>query len=345
MANQGSRTVGVNVIGGFAAFFVAAYGLRAMSDVFMPLVVALFLAMIGIAPLNWLIRRKVPRGMAVVVVFLFVMFGFLGVGFFLANAVSSFVEVVPSYKGKLDGLSDSLVHTLAHIGLKKPPKEFLDGIEPSSVVDMFTVAMGSLVSVLSQSLVVAFYLVFLLLEASRFRQKLVSAMGPKADTSTIDQIVIDAQNYVGIKTGINFIWGLLVWIVAMLFGLSFSGLWGLVTFLFCFVPVLGPIASLLPPALFAFVDLGTVHALFLILSLITVHVVVGNVLEPLFIGKHLDLSPLVAFFAISFWGWIWGLVGMLLSVPLTMILKLCLEHTKDLRWLSVLIGSSPRENQ
>lgn len=330
---------GIGIVGAMAASVVLAYGLREMANVFVPLVVAVFLSMLGIAPLNWLIVKGIPRIIAVIGVFCAVMLSFLGIAFLIASSVSGFMDVVPDYSLKIDELLSKFMELLAKLGIRNSSNSWIPKIEPSSIFDVFSLALSSILDILSKSTVVAFYLVFILLEASQFKEKMSAAFENKFETDVIDRVVRDAQNYIVVKTGVNLIWGTAVWIAAVLFQLPFAGFWGLITFLFCFVPVLGSILSLVPPVLLSFVEMGYVKAMLFLFILLAIHIIVGNIVEPIFIGKNLDLSPFVAFFAISFWGWIWGLTGMLLSVPLTMMLKLCFEHTRDLHWLSILMGT------
>lgn len=128
-------------------------------------------------------------------------------------------------------------------------------------------------------------------------------------------------------------------------GLDFPLLWGLVAFLFNYVPNIGGFVAAVPTLLVALVQpgLGT-GAMFIIgLGHAVIHTVIGNIVEPAWMGRKLGLSPLVVLLCLVFWGWVWGPVGMLLSVPLTMAVKIALESDEQLRWIAVLLGPTPAE--
>ncbi len=130
----------------------------------------------------------------------------------------------------------------------------------------------------------------------------------------------------------------------LIIGVDFPLLWGMLAFLLNYVPTLGSILAAIPPVLLATVQLGPGHALATALVFVGVNVVLGNFVEPHFMGRRLGLSTLVVFLSLVFWGWVWGPVGMLLSVPLTMIVKIMLENTEDLRWVAVLLDAGTRQH-
>ncbi len=135
----------------------------------------------------------------------------------------------------------------------------------------------------------------------------------------------------------------MVVVALLIIGVDFPLLWGMLAFLLNYVPTLGSIIAAVPPVLLAIVQLGPGHALATALVFVGVNVVLGNFVEPHFMGRRLGLSTLVVFLSLVFWGWVWGPVGMLLSVPLTMIVKIMLENTEDLRWVAVLLGAGAKK--
>ena len=131
-----------------------------------------------------------------------------------------------------------------------------------------------------------------------------------------------------------------LWVAA--FGLDFALLWGLIAFIMNFVPTLGSIIAAVPAVLLAVVQFDLARAGLIALGYVGVNVIFGNVVEPLLMGRRLGLSALVVFVSLVFWGWVWGPVGMLFSVPLTMSIKIALENTRDFRWLAVMLDANPR---
>ena len=137
---------------------------------------------------------------------------------------------------------------------------------------------------------------------------------------------------------ISLITGVTVTIWVYVLGLDFPILWGIVAFLFNYIPNIGSIIAAVPAVLLALVQFGLGKALVVTLGYVVVNVIMGNFVEPRVMGRGLGLSPLVVFLSLIFWGWIFGPVGMLLSVPLTMIVKIAFQHSPEMRWLAVLLG-------
>ena len=135
--------------------------------------------------------------------------------------------------------------------------------------------------------------------------------------------------------------GTVVGVAMAIVGIDFPVLWGVLAFLLNYVPNLGSILAAIPPVLLALVQFGVGRAIAVVAVFAAVNVLLGNLLEPRLMGRRLGLSTLVVFLSLIFWGWVWGPVGMLLSVPLTMIVKIMLENTPDLRWVAVLLGDRP----
>jgi predicted PurR-regulated permease PerM len=185
-------------------------------------------------------------------------------------------------------------------------------------------------------------MVFMLLEAAGFPRKLRAALAnPLANLDRWAQIMTEVQRYLAIKTGISLVTGMIVGLGVWLIGVDFPMLWALTAFLLNYIPNVGSIIAAVPAVLVAGVQLGVGHALATAVVYVVANTVMGNVVEPQLMGRKLGLSPLVVFLSLVFWGWVWGPVGMLLSVPLTMIVKIMLEQSDDFRWVAVLLGGAP----
>jgi predicted PurR-regulated permease PerM len=141
-----------------------------------------------------------------------------------------------------------------------------------------------------------------------------------------------------LKTIFSLATGVAIWIWLAIIGVDFALLWGLVAFLLNYVPSIGSIIAAIPAILLALIQLGVGPAVLAGLGYVVVNVVFGSILEPRFMGRGLGLSTLVVFLSLVFWGWILGPVGMVLSVPLTMIVKIAMESNEDTRWIAVMLG-------
>jgi predicted PurR-regulated permease PerM len=183
-------------------------------------------------------------------------------------------------------------------------------------------------------------MVFILLEASTVQTKVMAAFGRSAETFEDARIFLNnLGRYLGIKTLISMATGLTAWIVTSTIGLDFALLWGMLAFLLNYVPTIGSIIAAVPAVLLALVQLGAGEATATAIGYVAINVVFGVILEPRWMGYGVGISPLVVFTGLIFWGWVFGPVGMLLSVPLTMTLKLALESDNRTRWIAILLGS------
>jgi predicted PurR-regulated permease PerM len=183
-------------------------------------------------------------------------------------------------------------------------------------------------------------MVFLLFEASGLPAKLQDAFGWRDEV--MSRFTSEIQRYLAIKTLVSLGTGFLIGFGMWLSGVGYFLLWGLIAFLFNYVPNVGSILAAVPPVILSLLDAGFGKALLVGLIYLAVNLTLGNFIEPHLMGRQFGISTLVVVLSLIFWGWLWGPVGMLLSVPLTMIVKIMLENTEDLRWVARLIGANPR---
>jgi len=213
-------------------------------------------------------------------------------------------------------------------------------LDPGVMMQVLGSSLNAVVSVLSRLLIVIITMTFILFEASELTRKVEVAFGTSERplgpfTDSTGQI----QRYLVIKTLASLATGLLAAGGTALIGVDFPILWGLVAFLLNYIPTIGSIVAAIPPVALAIVELGLGWALGVALLFLGINIVIGSLLEPRFQGRSLGLSPLVVFLSLLFWGWLWGPVGALFSVPMTVIAKLILENNDDTRWIAVFLGS------
>ncbi|MCA9698601.1 MAG: AI-2E family transporter [Myxococcales bacterium] len=194
-------------------------------------------------------------------------------------------------------------------------------------------------SVLSDTAFVLLTTAFIMAEAAGLPRKLEVALGRAGSMDRFDGIINDIQEYLSIKTKISLVTGGLAWILCLAVGVDYPVLWGVVAFFLNYIPTLGSIIAAVPPVLLGFVQFGWERSLAVLAGYVLINTVMGNMVEPKVMGKRLGLSSLVVFLSLVFWGWIWGPLGMFLSVPLTMVVKILLENSDDLKWIAVLLGS------
>ena len=182
--------------------------------------------------------------------------------------------------------------------------------------------------------------VFILLEAGTFEQKLKQAFSRRQNTTEqATQMVRSVQRYMAIKTAMSIATALLISLWLKLFNVPYISLWVLLAFLMNFIPNIGSIAAAIPAVLIAWLGSDMSTACSVGMGYLIVNMAIGNILEPRLMGRGLGLSPLVIFCSMVFWGWVLGPVGMLLSVPLTMTVHIVLNGFDDTRWIATLMGA------
>jgi predicted PurR-regulated permease PerM len=181
--------------------------------------------------------------------------------------------------------------------------------------------------------------IFMLFEASSLPKKVHLALAdPEMRMKQVDKFLQAVNNYLAIKTLVSIATGLCVSVMLWAFGLDFFILWGVLAFLLNYIPNIGSIIAAVPAMSLAVLQLGIAEAGLIGLGYLLINTVMGNAVEPRYLGKGLGLSTLVIFLSLIFWGWLLGSVGMLLSVPLTMIIKIGLESSSEGRWLAVMLS-------
>ncbi|MDH3626072.1 MAG: AI-2E family transporter [Acidobacteriota bacterium] len=324
-----------------ASAIIVIAGLRAAGPLILPLLSSTFLALICLPLLHALQARRVPNLIAVTLTILVALGILFGVAFMIGGSVKTFSDEVPVYKERLEAMSDDLLEELADRGINVSDSVTSDIINPGAILDIAAGTLRGAAAVLSRLFLGFLTIIFILFEAGGFPAKLEAALGKREGSERFEKIRDEIKKYLAIKTLVSLATGITIAAGMSIIGLDYPLLWGTLAFLLNYIPNLGSIIAGLPPTLLAVVQLGPGYALAVALVFVGVNVTFGNFVEPYFMGRRLGLSTLVVFISLVFWGWVWGPVGMLLSVPLTMIVKIMLENTSDLRWVGVLLGPSP----
>ncbi len=342
MSEKGQSNIGARFLMTLAALTLVIAGLKAAQAILVPFVVAMFLAMLGMPALVWFQRHGLPKWLAVTLV-VFLLLGLMtGAGMIVGGSLDSFTNAMPRYRAGLEELVRKGATWLETRGVDTSSLNVVSIFDPGQLLDLIGGTLRGLAGVLSRTLLVILTMVFLLFEAAGFPNKFRLALGlERGSISRLLNIADEVQRYLTIKTLISLATGLLLGLWVYLCGLDFPWLWGLVAFLLNFIPSLGSIIAAVPPIALALIQLGPGRAAAVAAGYLAVNLALGNILEPRIIGRQLGLSTLVVFLSLVFWGWVWGPVGMLLSVPLTIIVKIMLENSDDFHWVAVLLGPDP----
>jgi predicted PurR-regulated permease PerM len=205
-------------------------------------------------------------------------------------------------------------------------------------------ALNQLSGLFANGFLILLTILFIMLEITSIPLKLKKVFSnPEESISRVQSVFQNINKYIAIKTWISLGTGILVYILLLIIGVDYPLLWGVLAFALNFIPTIGSIIALIPPVLLTIIQLGFVEAIIILIGYLVINTIMGNILEPKFMGKGLGLSTLVVFLSLIFWGWILGPIGMLLSVPLTITIKIALDSSDETRWLAVLLGPEINE--
>lgn len=323
-----------------AALIIIIAGLKTAQALLVPFLLAFFISVICAGPFYWLQQHKVPAPVALLLVIGFVMLSGFIVLTLVGTSVNDFTNQLPFYQEKLRSQTFVLFEWLEKMGVKLSRQVLLEHFDPAALMQSAASMLAKAGGVLTNSFLILLTVIFILLEAAGMPNKLRAALAD-ADSSlaSFEKFVTSVRQYLAIKTLVSLATGIIVSVGLMLLGLDYALLWGMIAFLLNYVPNIGSIIAAVPAILLAVVQLGPGYALVVALIYLITNIVMGNAVEPRMMGQKLGLSALVVFLSLVFWGWILGPVGMLLSVPLTMIVKIALEVNDSTRWLAILLSS------
>lgn len=322
-----------------AALVVIIAGMRASQPMLVPFLLSIFIAVISVPPMFWLQRRGLPNGVAILIVIL----GILGMALLIAALVGTslddFSRALPGYQARLKGELGGLIGWLGDHGIALPKEKLMSVIDPGAAMSLATGVLAGLGNVMTNALLIFLTVIFMLLEAANFPHKIRRAFDDPERTFAHFRIFADnLKRYAVIKTLVSLGTGALIGIWLAVLGVDYPLLWGTLAFLLNYIPNIGSIIAAVPAVLLALLQFGLGSAALTITGYVVVNLLMGNVVEPRYMGRGLGLSTLVVFLSLVFWGWILGPVGMILSVPLTIAAKLALDANNETRWIAVLLG-------
>lgn len=327
-----------------ACLVIVVAALKAARPILVPLLLAAFLAALAAPIVLWLGKRRVAPSLSIPLIVVAALLGLSVVGGFVGTSVNRFVGELPRYQARLDALFGGVLERLRSQDLVPSIDSLREAVSPGHVMGFVGTTLSQLAEVVSDTLLVLLTVVFLLFEVTGLPRKLRVALGdPNADLSRFRKVANEVKSYVLIKTYVSLGTGALVALLLLALGVDFPLMWGLVAFLLNYIPNIGSVIAALPAVLLALVQLGPGHALGTAAGFVAINMLVGNVIEPQLMGRRLGLSTLVVFVSLVFWGWLWGAAGMLLSVPLTMIVKILLENSPSLAWVGALMDPASSE--
>ena len=331
---------------GLAAFVVVIAGMKTAQTIIVPFLLAAFISIISTPYLNWLNRKGMPMPLALLVVIMVIVAAGVALAALLGTSMDTFSEALPSYQDRLQGEVVRFAHWLARLGIDVSDQTFLSFLNPGSAMALASGLLKGLGNVLTNAFLILLTVMFILMEASSFPVKLRAVLGSPEHALTDTYAVLDnIKRYMSIKLLTSALTGTLVAAGLSIIGVDFPVLWGFFAFLLNFIPNIGSIIAAIPAVLLALLQFGVGGAFGVAALYLATNVVIGSILEPRWMGNQLGVSPLIVFVSLVFWGWVFGPVGMFLSVPLTISVQIALSSRDDTRWIAVLLGPGVPESE
>ena len=321
------------------AFALVVTVLESAASILVPILLAVFIAIVATPMLRWMRGRGVPKWGALLVI----AFVLLDVGSLLAlvttGAVEGFRDRLPTYQERFMTFSQQLGGWLESVGADGSREAIPGLLDADKVAYGVRLFLSSASDILAMGFLVLLITIFILLEAPAIPAKLRAAFHLTEEGDARLKRLLDTVNrYMQIKALTSLGTAVCAWLLLRFFGIDFAILWAVLAFFFNFIPVIGNILMMVPPVLLALIQASPRTALFVAIGYLVINTVIGNVLEPRIMGKGLGISTLAILISLLFWGWLFGTVGMFLAVPLTAVVVIALDANPHTRPLAILLG-------
>lgn len=328
------------------ALAAAGFILKAAQAVILPLVIAWFLSCLFAPIVRFLVRHRVPVPLAAACVIVLVFGFFYLTGLFLYARSLAFIEQYPKYAGQFAQIVSSFTERFS-----LPAWASLDAVDwQSHIGRRLANFSGSFLAFAGNLVMVLVFLVFMLLGTPFFADKLRRALPDEQGqrvADMADSIAKQITRYLHAKLLLSTVSSVLVWLVLVIGRSDFPFTWAALAFLLSFIPNIGTVIATVPPVLMALVQFypNGWAAAGILVALLVIHQLIGCLAEPLVMGDRLNLSPMTILLSLVFWGWLWGIAGALLAVPIAASVKILCENIAPLKPLSVLMGADRRPKE
>lgn len=316
-------------------------GIRFAADIIVPFILALFIAVVLSPLVQRMVKLRVPRVLAISLLVIVIVMAMVLLLAYLGTSLNELARTLPQYRSSLVIPLKSLEPWLVRLDIGVSVDEMVKYIDPNAAMTLITNLLTQLTNAMSSIFLLLLTVVFMLLEVPQLPTKFQQIMvRPVEGMAAIQRAIDSVSHYLVLKTAISLVTGLVVWGMLTTLDVRFAFIWGLLAFALNYIPNIGSVLAAIPPIIQVLVFGGLYDALVVLAGYLIINLVFGNILEPRIMGRGLGLSTLVVFLSLIFWGWLLGPVGMLLSVPLTIIVKIALEQSVGGQSIAILLGDA-----
>lgn len=329
----------------FISVALVFYVLIAGQAIIVPFLIALVIAYFIIALAEGIRKVRVdgaqiPRLISFLIAFMLIFGALYAVGTMLSSNVSALIEAAPVYQEKLQNL---FIHLFDMLG--KPLPDISKKFEEFDFASLLTQIVFVLTDIAGAAGLIAVYVLFILMEYHFFDQKIIalfkSDKGKDSARAILKKIAKQIQSYLRIKTLISLLTAVCSYALMMIVGVDFAEFWALLIFFLNYIPTIGSIIATIFPSLLTLLQFGEVLPFAIVsLGLVSLQFFVGNFLEPRIMGRQFNLSGLAIILSLAIWGQIWGIIGMLLCVPLLMMISIILANFPETRSIAIILSQT-----
>lgn len=336
----------ITIVASVFLIALAFFLLKTLQSILLPFFIAVIIAFMFEPLYAWLKTKKVPGWAAILIVIIIIILISNISSLFIMTSIGSFQEALPAYEQKFNELINHAFYLLGSWGIDveglkasmDPNKYIQDGTVTGIVTGLFASVLG----IFGDFVLILIYVVFILSEIGSFKRRIMVAFSPERAgkiASLITDIFHDVRKYIVGKTLINLVHATVITIILWAFGIDFYLVWGFLTFLMNYIPNIGSIIATVLPFLTALLKYDDfIMPIVILLLLIVIGNAFGNFLEPKIFGDNLDLSPVLILISLIFWGYVWGIMGMILSVPIMSMIKIVLMKFDATRPIAILMS-------
>lgn len=323
-----------------ASFIIIIGGLSLASSIVVPFLLAVFISIIVYPLLELMSKVHINRFFAFIILIGICGSGLWILGNVIATALLGFSADLPIYKAKIDIFIDNLVIYIkdnSNIDISNNILSFINIDKLITTTSNLIVQTGSIVT---QSFLVFLLLAFILFEVQIFKDKVAYfALKNPLASDIASTFISNLKRYLAIKTISSIATGVIVWVFLILFDVPYAPLWAVLAFILNYIPTIGSIIAAIPAILVSLAVNDLSSTLWLTLIYLVLNIAIGNFIEPKFLGKELGISTLVVILSLLFWGFVFGIGGMFLAVPLTMSIKIALDANPKTKSISILLSN------
>jgi len=332
-----------------AALFLvgfACFVLKELQSILLPLFVAIIISLLFEPLYEWLKKKRFPAWASILIVVIVILIISNIASVFIFTSINTFKDGIPKYIQKIEGIGVSITVFLNNIGVSdakiKETFDFSKFLSGEKIADVLSVVISGIAGIFTNYILILIYIIFLLTEFSSIQKRILVAFshkGSRTIANTMSDIFIDLRKYIVGKTLINLTHAIIITTIFYIFGLNFAIVWGLLFFFMTYIPQIGAFIATIFPLIIAFAQYDNILTpIVLMILMVVIGYAMGNLVEPKILGDRLNLSPILLIFSLLFWGWMWGIVGMLLSVPIMSMIKIILSKFESTRPLSILMS-------